>query len=69
MKRRYARVIGTGSALPDRVLTNDQLARELASRGVETSDEWIVARTGIRQRYIAEDGVGSAELGARGSPA
>ncbi len=65
MKRRYARVIGTGSALPDRVVTNDQLARELASRGVETSDEWIVARTGIRQRYIAEDGVGSAELGAR----
>jgi 3-oxoacyl-[acyl-carrier-protein] synthase-3 len=65
MKRRYARVSGTGSALPNRVVTNDQLARELASRGVETSDEWIVARTGIRQRYIAEDGVGSAELGAR----
>ena len=65
MKRRHARIIGTGSALPDRVVTNDQLARDLASRGVETSDEWIVARTGIRQRHIAEDGVGSAELGAR----
>ena len=35
MKRRHARIIGTGSALPDRVVTNDQLARDLASRGVE----------------------------------
>jgi 3-oxoacyl-[acyl-carrier-protein] synthase-3 len=65
MKRRYARVTGTGSALPERVVTNDDLARELATRGVETSNEWIIARTGIRQRYIAEEGVGSAELGAR----
>jgi 3-oxoacyl-[acyl-carrier-protein] synthase-3 len=37
----------------------------LAARGVETSDEWIVARTGIRQRYLAEAGVSTAELGAR----
>ena len=65
MKRRYARIVATGSALPERVVTNDELARELAGRGIETSDEWIVARTGIRQRYIAEPGVGSAELGAR----
>jgi 3-oxoacyl-[acyl-carrier-protein] synthase III len=65
MKRRYARIVATGSALPGRVVTNDELARELAGRGIETSDEWIVARTGIRQRYIAEPGVGSAELGAR----
>ena len=65
MKRRYARIVATGSALPGRVVTNDQLARELAGRGIETSDVWIVARTGIRQRYIAEPGVGSAELGAR----
>ncbi len=35
------------------------------ARGIETSDEWIVARTGIRQRYIAERGVTTAELGAR----
>jgi len=65
MKRRYARIVATGSALPGRVVTNDELARELAGRGIETSDEWIVARTGIRQRYIAQPGVGSAELGAR----
>ncbi|QDH34440.1 beta-ketoacyl-ACP synthase III [Porphyrobacter sp. YT40] len=45
-----SRLLGTGSALPRRVVTN----AELATR-VDTSDEWIVARTGIRQRYIAED--------------
>lgn len=69
MKRRYARIIATGSALPRRVVNNDELARELAGRGIETSDEWIVARTGIRQRYIAEAGLGSAELGARAASA
>jgi len=69
MKRRFARIVSSGSALPDRVVTNDELARELAGRGIETSDEWIMARTGIRQRYIAEPGVGSAELGARASSA
>jgi 3-oxoacyl-[acyl-carrier-protein] synthase-3 len=63
MRRRYARVTGTGSALPARVVTNDELARDLATRGIETSDEWIVARTGIRQRYIAPPGVTTAELG------
>lgn len=52
-RRLYSRITGTGSGLPQRVVSNDELARELAARGVETSDEWIVARTGIRQRYIA----------------
>jgi 3-oxoacyl-[acyl-carrier-protein] synthase-3 len=68
-RRRHVRVAGTGSALPARVVTNDELARELASRGIETSDEWIVARTGIRQRYIAEPGVTTAELGTRAAQA
>ena len=63
--RLYSRITGTGSGLPQRIVTNDELARELASRGVQTSDEWIVARTGIRQRYVAEPGVTTAELGAR----
>ena len=66
---RHARIIGTGSALPERVVSNADLARELAGRGVETSDEWIVARTGIRQRYIAEAGVTSADLGTRAARA
>ncbi|TRD12245.1 ketoacyl-ACP synthase III [Erythrobacter insulae] len=45
-----ARLLGSGSALPKRVLTNADLAAQ-----IDTSDEWIVERTGIRQRYIAGD--------------
>lgn len=63
MTRIFSRITGTGSALPARVVSNDELARDLATRGVETSDEWIVARTGIRQRYVAEPGLTSAGLG------
>ena len=44
-----SRIIGTGSALPRQVVTNAELAER-----VDTSDEWITARTGIRQRYIAQ---------------
>ena len=44
---RYARITGTGSYLPPRRLTNHDLAAELAERGIETSHEWIVERTGI----------------------
>jgi 3-oxoacyl-[acyl-carrier-protein] synthase-3 len=45
---RYAHITGWGMALPERVMTNDDLARM-----VDTSDEWIRARTGIRERRIA----------------
>ena len=48
----FSRLISTGSALPSRCVTNDELARELASLGVETSDEWIRSRTGIETRYL-----------------
>lgn len=51
----FTRVIATGSALPEQVVTNEQLARRLAKNGIETSDEWIRTRTGIGQRYIAGD--------------
>lgn len=57
-----ARVAGTGSALPERVVSNAELVRELAARNVETSDEWIVSRTGIRQRHLAAHGVGTVDL-------
>ncbi len=50
-ERIYSRIAGTGSYLPERVLTNDDL-----SRIVDTSDEWIASRTGIRQRHIAAEG-------------
>jgi 3-oxoacyl-[acyl-carrier-protein] synthase-3 len=59
---RYARITGTGSYLPPRRLSNVQLAAELAERGVETSDEWIVERTGIRARHFAEPDVTSSDL-------
>ena len=52
-----SRLLGTGSALPERVLTNHELAAE-----IDTSDEWIVERTGIRQRYIAGEGETTATL-------
>lgn len=60
---RYARITGTGSYLPPRRLTNTELAAELATKGVESSDEWIVARTGIQARHFAAPDVGSSDLG------
>ena len=53
----YARIAGTGSALPERVISN----AELAAR-VDTSDEWIAERTGIRQRHIAAEGQTTGDL-------
>lgn len=60
---RYSRITGTGSYLPPRRLTNADLAAELAARGVETSDEWIVERTGIRARHFAAPEMSSSDLG------
>ncbi|HEY0919103.1 beta-ketoacyl-ACP synthase III [Devosia sp.] len=61
----YSRIAGTGSFLPPRRVTNAELAAELAARGVETSDDWIVERTGIRARHFAEPDVTSSDLGAQ----
>ncbi len=55
MKR--SRIIGWGSYLPQKVLTNDELARR-----IDTSDEWITSRTGIRQRHIAAPGEQTSDL-------
>ena len=57
--QRGVEVLGVGSHLPERVMTNDEIATM-----VETSDEWIASRTGIRERRIAADGESSAGLGA-----
>src|SRR5579862_5615178 len=51
-------IAGTGSAVPEKPLTNDDL-----SKMVETNDEWIVQRTGIRERRIAGEGETTASLG------
>jgi 3-oxoacyl-[acyl-carrier-protein] synthase III len=64
---RYSRITGTGSFLPPRRLTNADLAAELASRGIETSDQWIVERTGIRARHFAADGVTASDLALEAS--
>lgn len=61
----YSRIIGTGSYLPEDVVTNDELAARLARQGVETSDEWIVSRTGIRQRHIADNNTKTSDLAFR----
>ena len=58
----YSRIVGTGSCLPPRRLTNQDLAAVLAERGLETSDEWIVSRSGISARHFADDGVLSSDL-------
>ena len=58
----YAKIVGHGSALPKSAISNHELAEKLAKQGVETSDEWIQSRTGIRQRYIAEEGVKTSDL-------
>ncbi|MGA0115056.1 MAG: beta-ketoacyl-ACP synthase III [Burkholderiales bacterium] len=53
----YSRIIGTGSYLPEKILTNSDLATS-----VDTSDEWIQQRTGIRQRHIAADNEFASDL-------
>jgi 3-oxoacyl-[acyl-carrier-protein] synthase-3 len=58
----HSRISGTGSFLPGRRLTNDDLATELAARGVHTTDQWIVERTGIRARYFADADATASDL-------
>jgi len=62
---RHSRITGTGSYLPPRRVTNEELARDLGAQGIETSDTWIVERTGIRARHFADDGVTSSDLAVR----
>src|SRR3954469_12831132 len=60
MSSQYGAIIaGTGSSLPEKRLTNDELAKM-----VDTNDEWIVQRTGIRERRIAGEGESTAPLAA-----
>ncbi|WP_349742786.1 beta-ketoacyl-ACP synthase III [Roseateles cavernae] len=61
-KPRFARILGTGSYLPPKRLSNADLAAQLARDGIETSNEWIVERTGIHARHFADDGVAASDL-------
>ena len=58
----FSRITGTGSHLPPRRWSNADMAGEMATRGIETSDEWIVERTGIRARHFVDDGVCSSDI-------
>ena len=53
----HSRIVGTGSYLPEKVLTNADLEKM-----VDTNDEWIVSRSGIRERHIAADGETTGDL-------
>ena len=59
---RYSRISGTGSYLPPDRVSNADLAARLAKDGIETSDEWIVERTGIRFRHFAAPDVTTSDL-------
>ncbi len=61
--RLFSRITGTGSYLPPRRLTNDELVAELAAKGIESSDDWIVERTGIRARHFAAPDINASDLG------
>jgi len=63
----YSRITGTGSFLPPRRLTNEDLVAELAAQGTESSDEWIVERTGIRARHFADAGMFSSDMALEAS--
>ena len=58
----YSRITGTGSCLPPRRLTNADLVAELAAQGIDSSDEWIVERTGIRARHFVDANTRSSDL-------
>lgn len=58
----YSKIIGTGSYLPPKRVTNHELAVQLAEKGIETSDEWIFSRSGIAARHYAEQDVQSSDL-------
>ena len=59
---RHSRITGTGSHLPPHRVTNVELAARLAADGIETSDAWIVERTGIRARHFVAPGVQTSDI-------
>ncbi len=63
----YSKITGTGSFLPPRRITNHDLARQLAEKGIETSDEWIFSRSGISARHYAEPGTQSSDMAVEAS--
>ncbi|MFZ6765994.1 beta-ketoacyl-ACP synthase III [Undibacterium sp. Di26W] len=58
----FSKIIGTGSYLPPKKVSNQELTDQLAAKGIETSDEWIFSRSGISFRHYAEPTVTSSDL-------
>ena len=58
----FSKIVGTGSYLPPKRVSNQELTDQLAARGIETSDEWIVSRSGIAARHYAEADVTSSDM-------
>jgi 3-oxoacyl-[acyl-carrier-protein] synthase-3 len=58
----YSKIIGTGSYLPENRVTNEDLTAQMAAKGIETSDEWIVSRSGISARHYAAPDQNSSDL-------
>ncbi|RYE78003.1 MAG: ketoacyl-ACP synthase III [Oxalobacteraceae bacterium] len=58
----YSKIMGTGSYLPPRRVTNQELSAQLAEKGIETSDEWIVSRSGISARHYADPDMQSSDM-------
>lgn len=63
----YSRIAGTGSYLPQKRVSNDDMTALLAKRGLETSDAWIQERTGIRARHFAADDQNASDLALQAS--
>ncbi|MDB5776246.1 MAG: fabH1 [Herbaspirillum sp.] len=63
----YSKIAGTGSYLPPKRVTNDELAAQLAADGIETSDEWIVSRSGISARHYADAAMQTSDLAVAAS--
>ncbi len=59
---KYARILGSGGFLPDRLVSNSELSEELAARNIWTTDQWIIERTGIKQRHLASSNTTSSQL-------
>ena len=60
----FARIVGTGGFLPSNVISNTDLVSQLASRGIETSDDWIYSRSGIQSRRFADRQSQTSDLAA-----
>jgi len=61
----YSKIIGTGSYLPAQRVTNEELAAQLAAKGIDTSDEWIVSRSGISARHYAAADENASDLAVK----